>query len=65
MKHGDFSFSPVSLEDVKKEILNLNAQKSSTKGSTPATILKQCVNLFAFLTNSINYAICESFFRMS
>ena len=36
---------------LKKEILNLNTQKSSTKGSIPATILKQFVDMYLpFLT---------------
>ena len=37
---------------------NLDTKKSSTHGSTPATILKQCVNAYlSHLTNSINYSI--------
>ena len=37
---NDFNFRKVSLKEVKSEILNLSIKKSSTKGSTPATILK-------------------------
>ena len=36
---NDFEFETVTMEDVKKEILNLNTKKSSTSGSIPATIL--------------------------
>ena len=31
------------MEDVKKEILNLNIKKSSSSGSIPATILEQSI----------------------
>ena len=38
-------------------------QKSSTNGSTPATILKQCVHVYLpFLTNAINHTITENTF---
>ena len=33
INYGDFDFTEVSLEDVKKEILNLNVKNSSTNGS--------------------------------
>ena len=39
---GNFDFQEVSREDVKKEIMNLNAEKFSANGSIPAKILKQC-----------------------
>ena len=52
---NDFNFRQVSLKEVKLEILDLNIKKSSTKGSIPATILKQCVDIYLpFLTNAIN-----------
>ena len=48
---------------MKKEIENLDIKKSSTYGSIPATILKQCVNAYLpHLTNSINYSIQHSSF---
>ena len=43
---GDFNFQVISREDVKKEIINLNVKKSSRNGSIPATILKQCVDVY-------------------
>ena len=43
------------MNEAKSEILNLNMKKSSTKGSIPATILKQCIDIYLpFLTNAIN-----------
>ena len=59
----DFNFQEVAREDVKKEIINLNVRKSSTNGSIPATILKQCVDVYLpFLTKAINHAITENTF---
>ena len=58
-----FKFQFVSNNEVKKEIENLDAKTSSTYGSIPATILKQCVNAYLpHLTNSINYSIQHSNF---
>ena len=58
-----FKFQLVSNNEVKKEIENLDTKKSSTYGSIPATILKQCVNAYLpHLTNSINYSIRHSSF---
>ena len=39
-----FHFKSVSLDDVKKEVLNLNLKKSSTSGTIPVTILKQTID---------------------
>ena len=39
-----FKFQFLSNNEVKKEIENLDTKKSSTYGSIPAAILKQCVN---------------------
>ena len=39
-----FKFQFLSNKEVKKEIENLDTKKSSTYGSIPAAILKQCVN---------------------
>ena len=44
-----FKFQLVSNNEVKKEIENLDAKKSSTYGSIPATILKQCVNAYLLM----------------
>ena len=58
-----FKFQLVSNNEVKKEIENLDTKKSSTYGSIPATILKQCVNAYLpHLTNSINHSIQHSSF---
>ena len=58
-----FKFQLVSNNEVKKEIENLDTKKSSTYGSIPATILKQCVNAYLpHLTNSINCSIHHSSF---
>ena len=55
IKANDFNFRQVSLKEVKSEILNLNIKKTSTKGSIPATLLKQCVDIYLpFLTNATN-----------
>ena len=60
---GNFNFQEVAREDVKKEIIILNEKKSSIKGSTPATILKQCVDVYLlFLTKAINHAISKNNF---
>ena len=58
-----FKFQLVSNNEVKKETENLDTKKSSTYGSIPATIFKQCVNAYLpHLRNSINYSIKHSSF---
>ena len=58
-----FKFQFLSNNEVKKEIENLDTKKSSTYGSIPAAILKQCVNAYLpHHTNSINYSIQHSNF---
>ena len=58
-----FKFQFLSHNEVKKEIENLDTKKSSTYGSIPAAILKQCVNAYLpHLTNSIKYSIQHSDF---
>ena len=60
---NDFDFETVTMQDVKKEILNLNIKKPSTIGSIPATILKQSSDIYLpYLTKSINYTINEGKF---
>ena len=55
IKTNDFNFRQVSLKKVKSEILNLNIKKSSTKGSIPAAILKQSVDIYLrYLTNAMH-----------
>ena len=61
IKTNDFNFRQVSLKKVKSEILNLNIKKSSTKGSIPATILKQSVDIYLpFLTNAMHKMFWET-----
>ena len=63
IEENDFNIQQVSLKEVKSEILNLNIKKSSTKGSIPATILKQCVDIYLpFLTNAINKTFIDNYF---
>ena len=58
-----FKFQFVSNNEVEKETENLDTKKSSTYGSIPATILKQCANAYLpHLTNCINYSIQHSNF---
>ena len=53
--YGGFDFTEFSLENVKKEMLNLNVKKSSTNVSIPATVLRQTAEIhLSFLTKSIN-----------
>ena len=53
-----FNFKSVSLDDVKKEVLNLNPKKSSTSGTIPVTILKQTIDVhLQHLTNVINHSL--------
>ena len=53
-----FHFKPVSIEDVKKETLNLNPKKSSISGTIPVTILKQTIDVhLQHLTNAINHTL--------
>ena len=48
---------------VKKVVLKLNSEKSSTYGAIPASILKQSVKLhLKYLTNTINQSLKESTF---
>ena len=43
---GSFHFKQASSDIVRKETRNVNVKKSSTYGSTPASILKQCVDAY-------------------
>ena len=57
-----FHFKSVSLEDVKKEVLNLNLKKSSISGTIPVTILKQTIDVhLQYLTNAINHTLQKKF----
>ena len=45
-----------SLDDVKKNVLNLNPKKSSTSETIPVTVPKQTVDVhLQHLTNAINH----------
>ena len=51
------------MKEVKSETLNLNIKKPSTKGSIPAAVLKQCVDIYLpFLTNAINKTFIDNYF---
>ena len=53
----------ISMDKVKKIVLNLNSKKSSTYGAIPASILKQTIKVhLKYLTNSINHSLKESTF---
>ena len=58
-----FHFKQVSIDIVRKEIRNLNVKKSSTYGSIPSSILKQCIDDYLpHLTVTINYSLRENIF---
>ena len=42
----NFHFKQVLKDQVRKKIRNLNVKKSSTYGSIPSSILKQCVDAY-------------------
>ena len=48
---GSFYFKSVSLDDIKKEVLNLNPKRPSTSGTIPVTILKQTIEFTRFKCN--------------
>ena len=59
----NFYSKEVSKDNVRKGIRNRNVKKSSTYGSIPASILKQCVDAYLpYLTGSVNYSLRESTF---
>ena len=63
VKYSEIVSQLVSNIEVVKEIEYVDTKKSHTYGSTPATILKQCVYVYLpHLTNSISYFIQHSSF---
>ena len=58
---NDFRFETATMEDVKKEILNLNIKNSSTRGSIQETVLKQTLDIYLPF---INYTINEVILKM-
>ena len=51
------------MDEVKKEVLELNSKESSTYGAIPASILKQTTGVhLKYLTNTINSFLKESTF---
>ena len=57
-----FSFSAASLQNIEREINNLNPQKASTYGNIPTRSLKDNIDIIRnILHNMFNYAIlnCE------
>ena len=60
LREDDFSFN---MDKVKKVVLKLNSKKSATYGATPASILKQTIEVYLkHLTNTINHSLKESTF---
>ena len=58
-----FHFKSVCLDDVKKEVLNLNPKKPSTSRTIPVTILKQTINVpLQHFTNAINHTLQTNIF---
>ena len=58
-----FNFTLVSLEDVKKEIMNLNVKTSSSGKEIPAKILKESLHIYLpFLTNCTNHSFVANKF---
>ena len=53
----DFDCETVTMEDVKKEILNLNIKKSSSSSSIPATILKQSIHVYLLYLTKANFQL--------
>ena len=59
----NLSFNMVSIDKVKKVVLNLNSKKSSTYGAIPASILKKTIEIhLKHLTNFFNHSLKESTF---
>ena len=46
---NSFKFKPVTKDDIKNEIQNLDIKKLSTFGFIPATILKDCIDVYLVL----------------
>ena len=63
LQEDNFSFRMVSMDEVKRVVLTLNSQKSSTYGPIPGTILKQTWKVhLKYLTNTINHSSKTSTF---
>ena len=53
----------MSLDDAKKEVLNLSPKKSFTSGTIQVTVLKQTIDVhLQHLTNAINHALQTNYF---
>ena len=58
LREDNFSFSMVSMDEVKKVILKLDSKKSSTYGAIPASTLKQTIEVhLKYHTNTINHSL--------
>ena len=58
-----FSFSPASLQDIEREINNLNPQKASTSGNIPTRSLKDNIDMIRnILHKMFNDAVLNSEF---
>ena len=63
LREDHFIFKIVSMDEVKKEVLELNSKKPSTYGAIPASILKQTIEVhLKYPTNTINNSLKESTF---
>ena len=53
--NGEFSFQPISTEELKKIIIGLDCNKSNLNGSIPANVLKDiCDTFIPYLTEIMN-----------
>ena len=53
----------MSLDDIKKEVLNLNPKKPSISGTIPVTILKQIIDVhLQHLPNAIKHTLQRNCF---
>ena len=58
LREDNFSFSMVSMDEVKKVVLKLDSKKSSTYGAIPASTLKQTIEVhLKYHTNTINHSL--------
>ena len=63
LQEGNFNFKMVSMDEIKKIVLNLNSKKSSTYGYISESILRQSIEVhLKYLTNTINHSLKEPAF---
>ena len=60
---SSFKFKPVTKDDIKNDIQNLNVKKLSTFRCIPFTILEDCIDVYlVHLANSVNQSLQTSVF---